>query len=126
MTAYDFVTQTDVPWGLARISHRTTGATSYVYDESAGEGTCSYIIDTGIFVDHTVRLPSRSLHCPMFQIPVFVASPISSSFKYCTWRDVHPSHSPPLPRFTSRSVSVFSPYLPNPAPSVVPLKWAPL
>nr|P85156.1 RecName: Full=Subtilisin-like serine protease AS-E1 [Acremonium sp.] len=39
----------NVPWGLARISHRTTGATSYVYDDSAGEGTCSYIIDTGIY-----------------------------------------------------------------------------
>ncbi|KAK4186004.1 putative peptidase [Podospora australis] len=51
--AYDFVTQDDVPWGLARISHRTTGQTSYVYDESAGEGTCSYIIDTGVYVNHT-------------------------------------------------------------------------
>lgn len=56
MTASDYVTQADVPWGLARISHRGTGATSYVYDESAGEGTCSYIIDTGIYVDHTVGL----------------------------------------------------------------------
>ncbi|KXX81427.1 Cuticle-degrading protease [Madurella mycetomatis] len=53
VTTYDFVTQVDVPWGLARISHRTTGQTSYVYDESAGEGTCSYIIDTGVYVNHT-------------------------------------------------------------------------
>ncbi|KAK0744740.1 peptidase S8/S53 domain-containing protein [Apiosordaria backusii] len=51
--AYDFVTQEDVPWGLARISHRTAGQTSYVYDSSAGEGTCSYIIDTGVYVNHT-------------------------------------------------------------------------
>ncbi|CAP61427.1 uncharacterized protein PODANS_4_600 [Podospora anserina S mat+] len=51
--AYDFLTQEDVPWGLARISHRSPGQTSYVYDESAGEGTCSYIIDTGIYVNHT-------------------------------------------------------------------------
>ncbi|KAK4233910.1 peptidase S8/S53 domain-containing protein [Achaetomium macrosporum] len=49
----EFITQADVPWGLARISHRTVNATTYVYDESAGEGTCSYIVDTGIFVDHT-------------------------------------------------------------------------
>jgi len=51
--AYDLVTQDNVPWGLARISHRTVNATSYVYDESAGEGTCSYVIDTGIYVNHT-------------------------------------------------------------------------
>ncbi|KAK3986127.1 putative peptidase [Cladorrhinum sp. PSN332] len=53
VTAYDFVTQDNVPWGLARISHRTTGQTSYIYDSSAGAGTCSYIIDTGIYVNHT-------------------------------------------------------------------------
>lgn len=58
--AYDFLTQEDVPWGLARISHRSPGQTSYVYDESAGEGTCSYIIDTGIYVNHTVCLFSFS------------------------------------------------------------------
>ena len=55
VTASDYVSQDNVPWGLARISHRTTGATSYVYDETAGEGTCSYVIDTGIYVNHTVR-----------------------------------------------------------------------
>jgi len=54
ITTQESVTQTDnVPWGLARISHRATGATSYVYDETAGAGTCSYIIDTGIYVAHT-------------------------------------------------------------------------
>lgn len=62
ITANDYISQENVPWGLARISHRTTGATSYVYDESAGEGTCSYIIDTGIYVNHTVGyLPPLSL-----------------------------------------------------------------
>lgn len=41
------VTQENVPsYGLARISHREPGSTSYVYDDSAGEGTFSYIIDT--------------------------------------------------------------------------------
>ncbi|KAK0708459.1 peptidase S8/S53 domain-containing protein [Lasiosphaeris hirsuta] len=51
-TITDIVTQADVPWGLARISHRATNATSYVYDSSAGAGTCSYVIDTGIYVGH--------------------------------------------------------------------------
>jgi subtilisin family serine protease len=44
--------QAGVPWGLARISHKTTGATNYVYDPSAGAGTCAYIIDTGIYTAH--------------------------------------------------------------------------
>jgi len=52
MTTSALVTQEDAPWGLARISSRAPGATSYVYDESAGEGTFSYIVDTGIFIDH--------------------------------------------------------------------------
>ena len=47
------VTQQNVPsYGLARISHRKNGATSYVYDSSAGQGTFSYIIDTGIRTTH--------------------------------------------------------------------------
>jgi subtilisin family serine protease len=29
-----------------------TGSTTYTYDDSAGEGTCSYVIDTGIEIDH--------------------------------------------------------------------------
>lgn len=39
--------QANPPYGLARISHRDRGADEYVYDDSAGEGTESYIIDTG-------------------------------------------------------------------------------
>jgi len=47
------VTQNNVPsYGLARISSRKNGATSYVYDDSAGQGTYSYIIDTGIRTTH--------------------------------------------------------------------------
>jgi hypothetical protein len=37
-------TQTSAPWGLASISSRKAGATSYVYDDSAGKGTFSYVI----------------------------------------------------------------------------------
>ncbi|KAL2134484.1 hypothetical protein VTI74DRAFT_11667 [Chaetomium olivicolor] len=53
VTANDLITQTGSPWGLGRISHRTAGGTSYVYDSTAGEGTCAYIIDTGIYVEHS-------------------------------------------------------------------------
>ncbi|PHH69306.1 hypothetical protein CDD80_6838 [Ophiocordyceps camponoti-rufipedis] len=44
--------QRGAPWGIARISHRDKGSTTYLYDESAGEGTCAYIIDTGIDASH--------------------------------------------------------------------------
>ncbi|KAK0385996.1 hypothetical protein NLU13_5833 [Sarocladium strictum] len=42
----------NAPWGLARISSSSPGGTTYTYDESAGEGTCAYVVDTGIDVDH--------------------------------------------------------------------------
>nr|ACV71845.1 subtilisin-like protease Pr1A [Metarhizium acridum] len=44
--------QSGAPWGLGRISHRQKGSTTYRYDDSAGEGTCVYIIDTGIEASH--------------------------------------------------------------------------
>jgi subtilisin family serine protease len=47
------VTQTNTPsWGLGRLSHRVKGSTDYVYHSSAGEGTCSYIVDTGVDASH--------------------------------------------------------------------------
>ncbi|EOA87849.1 uncharacterized protein SETTUDRAFT_39300 [Exserohilum turcica Et28A] len=46
------VTQSSPPWDLASISSRTPGATSYVYDDSAGKGTFSYVIDTGVRITH--------------------------------------------------------------------------
>ncbi|EJD51048.1 peptidase 1 [Auricularia subglabra TFB-10046 SS5] len=55
-----FVTQTDAPWGLRRISqlpkvnstdYRALNYT-YVYDSTAGQGVDIYIIDSGINVDH--------------------------------------------------------------------------
>lgn len=45
-------TQSGAPYGLARISHAAKGTTSYIYDSTAGAGTCSYIIDTGIYTAH--------------------------------------------------------------------------
>lgn len=56
VTINEAITQAGVPWGLSRISSRTNGGTTYVYDSSAGEGTCSYVIDTGIYVNHNVSL----------------------------------------------------------------------
>jgi subtilisin family serine protease len=39
-------------WGLGRISHRSKGSTEYDFDSSSGAGTCSYIIDTGVYAAH--------------------------------------------------------------------------
>lgn len=52
MHATALTTQTNATWGLGRISNSGPGSTTYKYDDSAGTGTFSYIIDTGIFVDH--------------------------------------------------------------------------
>lgn len=49
-----FVTQANAPWGLRRISKRANTGTSYTYDSSAGSGTCSYILDSGVDVTHPV------------------------------------------------------------------------
>jgi subtilisin family serine protease len=48
------ITQSNSTWGLSRLSHRAKGASdyTYAYDASAGAGTCAYIIDTGIYLDH--------------------------------------------------------------------------
>jgi subtilisin family serine protease len=48
----DVLDQAGATWGLDRISHKQNGATDYTYDSSAGAGTCSYIIDTGIYTQH--------------------------------------------------------------------------
>uniref|UniRef100_A0A8H7K215 Peptidase S8/S53 domain-containing protein n=1 Tax=Bionectria ochroleuca TaxID=29856 RepID=A0A8H7K215_BIOOC len=48
----DLITVPTTNWNLARISHRARGATTYVFDDSAGEGTCVYILDTGIQTTH--------------------------------------------------------------------------
>jgi cerevisin len=54
--ASEFDTQNGAPWGLSRISHReplTLGSfNKYLFDNEAGEGVTSYVIDTGINVKH--------------------------------------------------------------------------
>lgn len=62
MSTQGYVTQSNAPYGPARISHRQRGSSEYVYDESAGEGTCTYIIDTGLDTRHPVSLPFLSAH----------------------------------------------------------------
>ena len=52
MTTSALVTQSSAPWGLGSISSRTRGASSYIYDDTAGRGTFSYIVDTGIRLTH--------------------------------------------------------------------------
>jgi subtilisin family serine protease len=47
-----FATQSGAPWGLARLSNTNAGSTTYTYDDTAGSGTCAYIIDTGIQTNH--------------------------------------------------------------------------
>ncbi|KAK2591719.1 hypothetical protein QQS21_010573 [Conoideocrella luteorostrata] len=47
-----YVVQKNAPWNLARISHRKRGSTEYVSSDTAGAGTCSYIIDTGVDATH--------------------------------------------------------------------------
>ncbi|KAK2596793.1 hypothetical protein QQS21_006122 [Conoideocrella luteorostrata] len=44
--------QRNAPWNLARISHRRRHSTAYIYDERAGDGTCVYVLDSGIDLDH--------------------------------------------------------------------------
>lgn len=54
--ASEFDVQKGAPWGLARISHRAplslASFNQYLHDSEGGEGVTSYIIDTGVFVDH--------------------------------------------------------------------------
>jgi hypothetical protein len=52
--------QTNATWGLARVSNRQPGGSTYTYDDSAGEGTCAYVIDTGIWTDH-IEFENREL-----------------------------------------------------------------
>lgn len=46
------LTQSPGIWGLGRVSHKVKGVSTYVYDSTAAQGTCVYVIDTGINVAH--------------------------------------------------------------------------
>lgn len=49
-----FVDQKNPPRGLPRISYRKNGSKVYTYDDSAGDGTCAYVLDTGVDDTHPV------------------------------------------------------------------------
>ncbi|EMR71788.1 putative subtilisin-like protease pr1a protein [Eutypa lata UCREL1] len=52
-TLAEYVVQNGATWGISRLSHRdNTGSSDYYFDDTAGDGTCSYVIDTGINVNH--------------------------------------------------------------------------
>ncbi|CAG9988585.1 unnamed protein product [Clonostachys byssicola] len=46
------IKQTNAPWGLGSISHRTPNWSEYVYDDSAGATTWAYVVDSGVFIQH--------------------------------------------------------------------------
>lgn len=45
--------QTGAPYGLGRISHRSPGTTTYIYDSTAGSGATVYVVDTGVYAGHS-------------------------------------------------------------------------
>lgn len=49
-----FIAQANATWGLSRISQREPSSNNllYTFDDSAGAGTVSYVIDSGINVNH--------------------------------------------------------------------------
>lgn len=57
-----YTSQPGATWGLARISSRRPGGSTYTYDDSAGSGTCSYILDTGVDARHSVSARIISPH----------------------------------------------------------------
>ncbi|KAL2756620.1 hypothetical protein ACRALDRAFT_1041140 [Sodiomyces alcalophilus JCM 7366] len=52
-TLFALTSQSSAAYGLASISSRTRGSTRYVYDDTAGRGTYSYVVDTGILTSHS-------------------------------------------------------------------------
>jgi subtilisin family serine protease len=60
-----YVSQSGAPWGLARLSSKTTGKTTYTRDSTDGAGTCSYVIDTGIYTAHS-QFGGRATHLANF------------------------------------------------------------
>lgn len=52
INSQEIVTQQGATWGISRVSSKSPEAKDYKYDSSAGAGTCSYILDTGIYLGH--------------------------------------------------------------------------
>lgn len=63
---WDTTTQTLAPWGLGSMSYETDGdfpVESYLYDETAGEDTWAYVIDTGKLSPSSVKQRPRVANC---------------------------------------------------------------
>ncbi|CAE7179966.1 hypothetical protein PTNB85_02541 [Pyrenophora teres f. teres] len=78
--ASTMVLQYNSSWGLSRISHKQPYEKTYLFDESAGEDTCAYVIDTGIEIEN-----------PEFQGRAFFVADFSGED---TWQDLmgHGTH----------------------------------
>ncbi|KAF3482054.1 alkaline serine protease [Arthroderma uncinatum] len=50
--ASSHIVQSNVTWGLARISHKKNNSTDYVSNNGEGEGITFYGVDSGIDIDH--------------------------------------------------------------------------
>ncbi|UNI19439.1 hypothetical protein JDV02_005623 [Purpureocillium takamizusanense] len=48
----EYITQSPATWGISRLSHLKPHIRNYEYDSSAGEGTCAFVLDTGVFAEH--------------------------------------------------------------------------
>ncbi|KAH6663220.1 putative cuticle-degrading protease [Halenospora varia] len=53
VTTQALQTQSGAPYGLGRLSHRAAGSTSYIYDSTAGSGVTIYVVDTGVYLEHS-------------------------------------------------------------------------
>ncbi|PKS12601.1 hypothetical protein jhhlp_000809 [Lomentospora prolificans] len=53
MTYQAIASQEEAEWGLGTISSRDPGSKIYSYDSSAGKGGYAYIIDTGLYTEHS-------------------------------------------------------------------------
>lgn len=54
MTATDLITQSNATYGLASISHSSPASTtSYTFDQTGGQGVTVYIVDTGVYPEHS-------------------------------------------------------------------------
>ncbi|KAG8920336.1 subtilisin-like serine protease, partial [Tulasnella sp. 418] len=62
------ITQDDATWGLHRISHKGAAQKpyKYVYPESAGDGATIFVLDTGVYIEHS-EFEGRASHGPSFK-----------------------------------------------------------
>lgn len=51
-TTTESVSQENAPWGLATMSSREPGGSTYTYDSNAGQGTFAYVLDSGVNAEH--------------------------------------------------------------------------